>query len=340
MGRRRQRKAAAIRQGQTDLCLVAGLPNSILQGVLNRLEARFPKHTFKGTPSRQADGQLYTQAVVEKLLAEAASFAIRRRRGSTPEAVSPASIVLAYVPGPDEEVLLSAFDFCVMPAPLRVLAAFAPENGRQYRHHADTAYEAVVAAIGRGGEAKLALDEVKQRVARHLNDSEVLFLPPINFHVGADRRLGQLFLEFRRGDRPATDRFLDLVIHHLDGDDIERLGSDVRHCRVDNKRRAFLNAHPTAYDGSEWTVDEADATAAKLQPVLRSLYRFGAPLPDGFHHDVQFADGSRFQKSDFDCGRAGQVTFTCPYVNIYPDDFIRPGKAQLARKGRNKNAAT
>ncbi|WP_143255430.1 hypothetical protein [Brevundimonas sp. ZS04] len=316
--------------------MIAGLPRAILGNVIERLQQRFPKRTFKGTPARQEDGVLYPPDMIEKLLHEVADFAIRRRSSGKLSDPAPRSIILAYVPAADDERLMSAFDFSVMPAPLAALAAYGGDKGRQYRHSADAAFLAVEDALGERGIPKLNLDEVKQRVARLANDSEVLLLPPENFRLHDRDRLSTLFRSYRRGERVAADRFPELQTQRLSSADIRRLGEDVRHCHVDADKRAFLMAHPAAYDGSEWELEEEKAKAAAIKPVLRSLYRFGAPLPDGFHHDVQFADGSAFANSSFDCLRNGLVRYTCPYVNVYPDDFVRPGKAKRARKGKNK----
>jgi hypothetical protein len=332
--RRPRRVASAAAKGRKATVVIAGLPKAALEQSKAELESRFPLVAFFGSPSRHNDGFLYSQEVVDKLLEEVARFAIRRRNSAPSDRTWPESITLLYVPSVDQENLLSAFDFTVMPAPMPALTAYN-ETGSQHRHDPKAAFSAVVEAMSAASAPKQALDEVKQRVNRLLNDGEVLLLPPDNFHVG-NRRLRALFEIYRRGERPPEDRFAELTTTKLTEDNIQRLGNDVRNVHVDTRGNAFLNAHPTAYDGGTWDVDEAGASPPKLSALLRGLYRFGAALPDGFHHDVQSSNGSPYKNEVFDCSRSGARTFTCPYVNIYPDDFVRPGKAKTGRKGKNK----
>ena len=322
MARRRRRQAASRGVGPIAMYVIAGLPPEVHGEVIARLRARFPERSFVGTPSRGQDGPLYPADLVEKLVQEISSFAVRRRAGAGARPASPKSITLAYVPSRDDERLLTALDFAVMSARVDALAAYG-EKGRQLRHYSDAALAALIEALGPTSPAKVALDEVVQRLQR-LSDREAILLPPENFHVG-EGRLRTLFLEFRRRERPAQDRFAELEPVRLTGDDIPWLGSDIRHCHVDRRGIAFLNAHPTAYDGAHWEKDEG-ADGSVLMPALRSLYRFGGALPSGFHHDAQRSDGKDLQEVQFDCSRKGTVTLSAPYANIYPDDFVRPGK--------------
>ena len=57
--------------------------------------------------------------------------------------------------------------------------------------------------------------------------------------------------------------------------------------------------------------------------MLCRLYRFGAPLPDGFHHDVQKRNGQDMKRVVFDCSVDGPVFVSGSYANVYPNDFVR-----------------
>ena len=70
---------------------------------------------------------------------------------------------------------------------------------------------------------------------------------------------------------------------------------------------------------------EPTAAVASMQDLLRSVYRFGAPLPDGFHHDAQFEDGRHFKAMDFECSRNGSILVSASHANIYPNDYVRAG---------------
>ena len=68
---------------------------------------------------------------------------------------------------------------------------------------------------------------------------------------------------------------------------------------------------------------ESDLTV--LQNFLRSVYRFGTPLPDGFHHDAQLEWGRPFHNMSFDCSRNGPISVTGSHANLYPNDYVRIG---------------
>ena len=58
---------------------------------------------------------------------------------------------------------------------------------------------------------------------------------------------------------------------------------------------------------------------------MRSVFRFGVPLINGYHHDVQFA-GHALSGQTFECSREGFVQLNSNYANIYPNDFVRPSE--------------
>jgi hypothetical protein len=86
----------------------------------------------------------------------------------------------------------------------------------------------------------------------------------------------------------------------------------------------FPCARPSALHGPLPQIDTPDAVSA-LQYFLRSAYRFGTPLPDGFHHDAQLERGRHFREMKFQCTRNGSILVSASHVNIYPNDYVRPG---------------
>jgi len=70
------------------------------------------------------------------------------------------------------------------------------------------------------------------------------------------------------------------------------------------------------------TLDDDDVD--KLLLGLYGLYRFGSPIPNGFHYDVQHSSGKDLSGIDFYCQRLQKaVRSTDTYINIYPNDVIR-----------------
>ncbi len=300
--------------------VVAGLPPHTHRGAVARLNSRFPERKIVGTPSKSEDGPLYPVATVDEIVKLISEFAIKRRKNDGARPPTPKWIILLYVPSFDQEALLRVLDFAVMPAPLHALIAYG-SDGKQLRHDPQAVDLAISDALGPSGPAKCALDDVLQRLQR-MNDREVALLPPDNFHIDPPRTLSDLFVEYRNHERPADDRFNELEPTRLTREDIPRFGRDVRHCHVDARGIAFLNAHPTAYDGAQWE-KELTSSTAELLSVLRSLYRFGGALPSGFHHDVQRSDGKAMSSVLFNCCREGPISISAEYANIYPNDYIR-----------------
>ncbi|HTK34948.1 MAG TPA: hypothetical protein VL358_06620 [Caulobacteraceae bacterium] len=231
------------------------------------------------------------------------------------------------MPAPDEEKLLRAFDFFAFPIALASLANW-DSRGRQLRHRIDNAVEAVRDALSPQGLHKEALDHVKQRINR-LSEQEPFLLPPRNFHASEMLRISDLFREVRSGRRPWTDRFAELPLKACNSEIYPRLGSEkTSHLFQDHREVLFPVAHMTAHHGPtrEIETEGNEAESSEIMLTLQSLYRFGAPLPNGFHHDAVRERGEAFREFPFECSRAGETLVSGEYANIYPDDFIRVGK--------------
>lgn len=306
--------------GASSMFVLAGLPPEVHTWAVGHLERLRPTARVVGAPSSSQDGALYPDGVVDALVRSVAGFAIRRRANGPDRPVTPKFITLLYVPSRDKERLLHAFDFAVLAGSLTALMAFG-ETGRQLRHERRAVEQTLAEAASEIGQSKVDMDEVLQRIGRR-SDREALLLPPQNYHL-TKGLLASLFVEYRQGRRRSNDRFPELVSEELTHDELPRLPfKEVRRAYVDARQVAFLVADPAAYDGSTREVDES-AEIRSLQSTLRSLYRFGAPLPQGFHHDAQRRDGNNFQQFPFDCEQEGRVAVSAPHANIYPNDFVR-----------------
>ena len=301
--------------------VLAGLPPEVHNFAKSFLEGIRSTAIVVGAPSPQRDGALYPKSLVETLLRATASFAFRRRTKGPEVPLTPKSITLLYVPACDDERLLRAFDFAVWTGALSALAAYG-EGGRQLRHNRAALEAALREAAGSNGWSKHEMDQISQRINR-LSDREALLLSPRNYHL-REAELGRLFLDYRRGLRPVGDRFADLHSVDLTCEDLpRRLGAEeVRHAYVDDREVAFLTAHPTAYHGTVREVEE-NTPQPQIHSLLRSLYRFGAALPCGFHHDAQPSDGTSFDKFHFFCDEDGDVEISGTHANIYSNDFVR-----------------
>ena len=303
--------------------VLAGLPVERQADAVAEMRRLRPGCVVVGAPSGRSDTCLYPARLVDVLIAGVTGFALRRRTRGPATPVAPGSITLLYVPSPDDERLLRAFDFAVLPVRLAALSAIG-ENGRALRHERRAVMSTLQDVANTDNKARRMIDEVRQRTMRRA-ESDAILLPPNNFKAPAPAELVVMFKAVRSGARRIDDRFPELQARRLSKNDLSRLDkNEVRTVLVDRRELAFLQAHDTAFHGPARELDEA-ATSCERQNMLRRLYRFGGPLPDGFHHDVQQSDGSKLRDVEFDCCEQGKFTVSGSHANVYPNDYVRPG---------------
>lgn len=303
-----------------DLFLLAGLPNPLHQ----RIEAFFQSIAGANAKiiahsSGSYDGNLYKKNNVEVLLSAAARFAIRRLKNrSDDQSARPRRIALFYVPAHDDNLLLSAFDFFVFPVPLRDLANF-DEHGKQLRHQRQSCEEAVRQGMNVYKQELVGL--VQQRIESR-KSSEALILPPRNFHLEGQRARDS-FSELTRGTRPWNNAFpAEVSPEHFDNGRLPFLRhQETQMIYKDSRGVVFPCARASeAHGGTEF---DHEAKVEVLRDVLQRIYRFGAALPTGFHHDAQFEAGRPFKDMAFECSKNGQLSVTASHANIYPNDYVR-----------------
>lgn len=305
-----------------DLFLLAGLPHPLHSRIGEFLQSVAGTHAkVIAAPSPSYDGQLYRVRTLRELLTAGAQFAIRRLKyRSEDQAARPRRIALFYVPAEDDELLLRTFDFFVFPVPLRDLSSF-DDSGNQRRHQR----VACEAAIQKGMEVYTRdLVGLLQRRIGSQKSHEPLLLPPANFHLG-DQRLRQNFCELTRGIRAWAKAMPEEIIAQTF--DQEMLPNFLRRDERqqifrDSRNVVFPCARPAEFHAAK-EVDPA-AEVPVLLDLLRSTYRFGTSLAQGFHHDAQFEGDRHFNQTRFDCSREGEILVTASHVNIYPNDYVRP----------------
>ena len=288
------------------------------------LEEKAPSGTRAiATPARSDNSSaLYNSAYVDQLLRSAAGFAVRRRTQGPAKPPTPSAIVLLYVEAPDEENLLSAFDFSAYSHPLRDLSDYDDE-GHQKRHDMASAFKAVDAFLLPDGPYQHRVAGIRSRI-QQVRDRESFLLPPRNFHVSKGQAIAGIFKDIRSGKIAWEDAVEGLNLGEFTIEDFSVIKPrQTRRAFVDNRDIVFLCADRSAYHGLARELSEEDEIEA-VQRLLQSLFRFGAPLPDGFHHDAQPKTG-KFTEQAFDCPIAGEQPQSGGYANIYPDDFVRMG---------------
>lgn len=303
-----------------DLFLLAGLPHPLHSRIEEFFQNVAGTHAKVIATSSPSYGPLYREKTVQALLAAGAQFAVRRLKNrSDDQAARPRRIALFYVPAEDDELLLRAFDFFVFPVPLRDLSTFDDAGKRRHQR------EACEAAIRKGMEVYARdLVGLLQRRIESRKSHEPLLLPPSNFHLD-DQRLRQAFCELTRGSRAWANVMPETVIAQMFDREMLPDFLDYNERQMifrDSRSVVFPCARPTEFHGAH-EIDPA-AEVPVLRELLRTTYRFGTPLPQGFHHDAQFEGGRHFNQTRFDCSREGELSVTASHVNIYPNDYVRP----------------
>jgi hypothetical protein len=306
-----------------DLFLLAGFPNPLhgrAEQFLQRIAGTHAK--VIATSSASYDGPLYRRTTVDTLLRAAAQFAVRRfKHRSDDQGARPRRIVLFYVPADDDQRLLDAFDFFVFPVPLRDLALF-DEVGHQKRHEQTYCESAIQMAFEAYAQELVG---IVQRRIEGRKSSEPLLLPPRNFHLST-HPLRETFRELTRRARTWDNPMPNGITAELF--DRERLPKFLDHQEKqliyrDARGVVFPCARASELHGQLLDI-KTNAEPSALIEFLRSVYRFGTSLPDGFHHDAQFEGGRHFQKMDFQCSGQGTLLVTSSHANVYPNDYVRP----------------
>jgi len=314
--------ASALSTTPVDLFLLAGLPTPLhlyAQELLKALAGPYAKVIATGSPS--FDGPLFRQSTIDSLLRASAQFSVRRLKNrSDDQGVRPKRIALFYVPAQDDWRLLDAFDFFVFPVPLRDLGEY-DDSGRQKRHLRGALAAAINAAF------EVYREELMGSVQRRIESrrsSEPLLLPPANFHLrGA--RLRDVFRELihraRRWENPLPEGLT------ADSFDYERLPGFLRreerqNIFKDTRGIVFPCARSREFHGLPENVN-AESSVAELCHLLRSVYRFGASVPDGLHHDAQLEWGEPLHRVSFECAQKGPLFVTGSHASVYPNDYVR-----------------
>jgi hypothetical protein len=273
-------------------------------------------------PATSKDGKLYPQSNIDALLRVALKFIDRRMNNKPASEPHPRSIFLFYVPAQDEDLLLRSLDFCVFPIAMRKLSKFI--DGRQCRHGLKYCFEAVNEAMT---IVSRDFEEIVQPRVKSRKSSESLLLPPENFE-GTLSPIREFFIELTRGTRSWSDPYPDLkLLRWFSRDDLPNFlrGDEKKQIFQDIRKLIFPCARPSELHGVAPPVPPAEEFLYLLQN-LKTLFRFGAPLEGGFHHDVQLERGQKIKGVVFHCSSAGSVIVDATHANIYPNDYVRPAK--------------
>jgi len=137
--------------------------------------------------------------------------------------------------------------------------------------------------------------------------------------------LQQAFCELTRRTRIWDDAMPDNIVPEMfDREQLpEFLGHQERQMIFRDARNVIFPCARSSEFHGQLPEIEPESKVAVLQDFLRGVYRFGTPLPDGFHHDAQLEGGRHFDGMSFDCSLNGSILVTASHVNLYPNDHVR-----------------
>lgn len=308
------------RTSSTPLIVLAGLPFPLcaeIAGFIKNTDPARPTVIFES--SGMTDRVLYKPSTVEALIRSVSSYAERQKK-ATPEVKVPDYVMLLYVPSEDSEMLLTEFEFFAFPVPLNRLVEY-DRYGRQLRHNRADVREYVTSAL-RG--ATVEFMELKRRLSTP-SAREPLLLPPNNFEPAKASRLAWLFSDIYRRKLPWYGYPENIGRVKVSWGELPRLGNA-------NPKTVLIDSRGLLFpiDGSFHAPPRETLKSASIrerQLFLRSCFRFGVRLTDGFHHDAQFSDRP-LRGIDFECSRVGNVSLSGTHANIYPNDYVRSSKGK------------
>lgn len=247
-------------------------------------------------------GQLYPEGSVEDFAGRIARRVLngRLRNG---EEWDPRYLQLVFVRSPDEERLLSKFGL----APFLVPVAARSDQLEQV----DLTTRRVVDAVVHSEQGRDALRACIESSSMNSPGR----LPPRNFQASGSS-LYEQFTRVQRGE-------LQMSV-------VEKGVSFTRYKKwrvpCDERDRIFpadKSGHGILQREALQELDRELRAQGAPRRVLERLFRFGFPLRDGFHHDVQRLDERHFDGEVFFCSKQGEVQVRGSHVNVYPDDFVR-----------------
>lgn len=94
---------------------------------------------------------------------------------------------------------------------------------------------------------------------------------------------------------------------------------------VDDRRYAFFKTQ-SGTDHGLARIDKNAQLTSDIKCFFQAAYRFGTAIPIGLHYDVTALNGEQLNGSFFCCKKEAEHSVAkVDYVNVYPNDTIRPG---------------
>jgi len=240
--------------------------------------------------------------------------------------VVPGRVILLYVQAPDEEKLLTAFDFFCWPVPLKKPPCDSrrPDGWRLDPKLAANVVQEAITGL-----------ETHDRPAQNLPRNAVITLPPENFRPERNApTLAESLVEVRQGRLKLEELEKAVIINKFTKEELPKVlkGAMKGHFYVDHRGIAFPPAKAETGDHAPARELAEDADVKSIQLFMNQLYRLGSPLGMGYHHDAQYPNGKKLDEDQFHCCVNGTVLVSGTHANIYPNDFVRAANTKPLKR--------
>lgn len=312
--------------GATTLVVLAGFPKGVTPALVQRVRSFKPRFEAVSVPFSEDDNRVYgpgSPAIRQLLLAACGSTLTQQAKPPNGPVPPPNRLLLLYARVPGFEELLRSFEFA--PFPIPVTPPKESSSWHPWRKDTEYVWTQIREALAFANEPSGAAMMVRLRVER-LDPADPLLLPPQNFHTPNKRPLRELFAEVQRGGRAWNGLAVgSMPVAKYDFRSLpnffRRTGGKEKRFATDRRGLVFASANK-AQHGAVRAVPPVDA--AEASRLLRSLFRFGTPVPQGFQHDVQWPGTRLLQHEPFQCAERGEVPVSGSHANVYLNDVVRP----------------
>lgn len=316
-----------VRSYQSPLYVIAGLSAGVTTSVTNSLKAigELKDITFIGAPVAKG-GTLYELSTRENAIRTMATT-ILSNRGKSDLVISPRRVVFLYIDGTGADILLNDVRFFCYSEPIKI-GELAEGNPQLLKNIPPVVTQQIAAQIKRLEHGDSILKRIEDEVSAKRKSTHLL-LPPENFLISREEKLTSEFAKsvddiLESGNRLVKKRFTkEQLPKYLKGS-----GNKKIYAFVDSRDLVFPPCKDTELHAPPRELPE-NAKISSIVNKLNELYRFGIPIVDGFHYDVQRVGANSSVEEEFICFEKGKVKSKSDHVNIYPNDFIRASNLRV-----------
>lgn len=309
---------ALKREFKNPLFVIAGLPSGVTESVVGHLKKTSPYNNYQYLPLPGAQGdEIYSKETAEGGLKSICDLVARKYDGGNK--ISPSRIVLLYASGAKADKFLEYFDFFCYCEKINLQSS----GNNQSRNNLTLIQENIKNQIQYIQSANSILKRIEDEVCSRRKRT-CLLLPPNNYKIDGGHCIGYYYAMIRSNELDIDRLPNKLSSKTFNSSNLPRFlsGKSKIVSYIDSRDLVFPPCKDDENHGRMRAMDEV-VGVGKIKMALNQLYRFGIPIFDGFHYDVQRENGHSLKNIEFQCVTGGSIVADVSHVNIYPNDFVR-----------------